>query len=82
MMKSAGKSDADNSIEEELRLEIEQYPREKEQIKAIVGSIGGSSTQTEKIVNIIFLTLRLNVFNPTTSSGAVYFVGFRIVKPD
>jgi hypothetical protein len=48
---------------EDLLREIEEYNREREQIKATLGNIGGEKYQkTDKIMNIIFLSLIVVLF--------------------
>lgn len=49
-------------IEDELKKDIDQYLKEKEQIKKIVGRIGGKTTKFEKLINELFLFLVLTVF--------------------
>lgn len=49
-------------LEEELRQEIDQYLKEKEQIRAIVGTIGGKNSKSEKLINYTFLTLVIIAF--------------------
>jgi len=49
-------------LEEELRQEIEQYLKEKEQIRAIVGSIGGKTSKSEKMINYTFLSMVVLAF--------------------
>ena len=51
------------SRREDLLREIEEYNREREQIKATLGNIGGEKYQkTDKIMNIIFLSLIIVLF--------------------
>ena len=49
-------------IEDELKADIDQYLKEKEHIRKIVGKIGGTSTRVEKLINEVFLFLVLAVF--------------------
>ncbi len=43
--------------QEQLIKELEEYKREKEQIKQLIGQIGGTQdSQKEKIINISFIT--------------------------
>ena len=51
------------SRREDLLREINEYNREREQIKATLGNIGGEKYQkTDKIMNIVFLALILTFF--------------------
>src|SRR6056297_2943019 len=51
------------SRREDLLREIEEYNREREQIKATLGNIGGEKYQkTDKIMNIAFLSLIVLLF--------------------
>jgi len=52
----------DESIESELRTEIEHYLKEKEKIRAIIGQIGGKFSKQERLINIIFVVLVLIAF--------------------
>lgn len=56
------KSPEETFIEHELREEIDQYLKEKEEIRRIVGKIGGKCTRFEKIINEVFLFLVLITF--------------------
>lgn len=48
---------------ESLRAELEDYRKEKEQIRQIIGAIGGSGDrQKEKILNITFVILLCAIF--------------------
>lgn len=48
--------------EEQLREEIEEFKREKEQIKQIVGEIGGTTqSRQNKLVNMLLLAIILMV---------------------
>ena len=50
----------DKSVEvelNELRQEIEDFKREKERVRAIVGRIGGAPTFNTRLFNIVFATL-------------------------
>ena len=48
---------------ESLRAELEDYRKEKEQIRQIIGAIGGSGDrQKEKILNITFVVLLCAIF--------------------
>lgn len=49
-------------IEDELKDDIERYLKEKEQIRKIVGKIGGTSTRKEKLINESFLFLVIVAF--------------------
>ncbi len=49
---------------EDLLKEISEYNREREQIKATLGNIGGEKYQkTDKIMNIVFLSLIVILFS-------------------
>lgn len=49
--------------ESELRQEIEEFQQEKEQIKEMIGRIGGKSyTRKDNIINAVFLALILFFF--------------------
>ena len=49
--------------EEELRLEIEEFNREKERIKALIGNIGGKTySKRDNIINIVFVFIILSLF--------------------
>lgn len=56
------KSPEDTFIEKELKEDIEQYLKEKEDIRRIVGKIGGKTTRFEKLINEFFLFLVLTTF--------------------
>ena len=43
--------------EQQLREEIEEFKREKEQIKQMVGEIGGTESRQNKLVNILLLAI-------------------------
>ncbi|MGL5049152.1 MAG: hypothetical protein ACRC0K_00005 [Fusobacteriaceae bacterium] len=43
--------------QEQLRDEIEEFKREKEQIKQMVGEIGGTESHQNKLVNILLLVI-------------------------
>lgn len=48
---------------ESLRAELEDYRKEKEQIRQIIGAIGGSGDRKkEKILNLIFVVLLCAIF--------------------
>lgn len=49
-------------LEAELKQEIDQYLKEKEHIRAIVGSIGGKSSKSEKLINYTFLSFVIGAF--------------------
>lgn len=50
-------------IENELRIEIEEFKKEKERVRAMVGRIGGNKkNKIEIIINILFLIAVLVVF--------------------
>ncbi len=52
-----------NHKEEELRREIEEFNREKERIKMLIGSIGGESySRRDNIINIAFIVIILSLF--------------------
>ncbi len=48
--------------EDELKEEIQSFERERENIRKIVGRIGGVPTTQARIINIIFIVLVLTVF--------------------
>ena len=43
--------------DEHLRHELDEFKREKERIRSIVGEIGGNNNKQHKIVNFIFIIL-------------------------
>jgi len=48
---------------EQLEKEIEEFNKEKEQIKALIGNIGGKSySNRDNIINFVFLALILTMF--------------------
>ncbi|MDD5728851.1 MAG: hypothetical protein PHV59_09825 [Victivallales bacterium] len=48
---------------EALRAELEDYRKEKEQIRQIIGAIGGAAVKTpEKVLNFIFVFLLCLIF--------------------
>ncbi len=48
---------------EDILQEIEEYNRERDQIKAMLGRIGGEKySKTDMIINIVFLTLIVALF--------------------
>lgn len=52
-----------NEKREEIMREIEEYNRERDQIRAMLGKIGGRSySRTDMIINIAFLTIILVLF--------------------
>jgi hypothetical protein len=60
------------SRREDLLREIEEYNREREQIKATLGNIGGEKYQkTDKIMNIIFLSLIVVLFGIELSTELI-----------
>ena len=61
-MEEKAKSLEETHIEEELKHDIEQYLKEKEHIRKIVGKIGGTSTRVEKLINEMFLILVIAAF--------------------
>jgi len=59
-----------------LRQELEDYRKEKEQIRQVIGSIGGAGyNKREKILNFIFVFLLCTIF---TSDLLRHFGGFKI----
>lgn len=49
-----------HSIEDEFRRELEEYKKEKDRVRSIIGQIGGTTNRKkENIINIIFLALIL-----------------------
>lgn len=55
-------SSEDNENENDLKADIEQYLKEKEHIRQIVGKIGGKTTRFEKVINQVFLFFVLFTF--------------------
>ncbi|MCX6358070.1 MAG: hypothetical protein NT045_09415 [Candidatus Aureabacteria bacterium] len=53
-MNTDTKSTADRQREDTLVEEIEQFKREKERVRAIVGRIGGVPTFRDKLFNVLF----------------------------
>lgn len=52
-----------NAIEEELKEELEQFRLEKEQIRAILGQVGGvGSAKRDLVVNVVFITALVAFF--------------------
>jgi len=50
-------------LEKELIKELEEFKREKDRVKKILGSLGGSvSTKKEKMINLTFLVIVLCFF--------------------
>ncbi|MGL5089143.1 MAG: hypothetical protein ACRC6Z_06845 [Cetobacterium sp.] len=43
--------------EEQLREELQEFQKEKERIRSIVGQIGGSNDKQNKIINIILIVI-------------------------
>ncbi|MCQ8211743.1 hypothetical protein NON08_04135 [Cetobacterium somerae] len=73
--------------EEQLREELQEFQKEKERIRNIVGQIGGSNSKQNKIVNtlliVIIATLLLlgGVFNRITPALAVQVaILFSVIK--
>jgi len=59
-----------DSVEDELRKELEEYKKERERVRLIVGQIGGTtSRKKENIINVVFLVLIVIIlllhFTPT-----------------
>lgn len=63
--------------EEQLREELEEFQKEKERIRTIVGELGGTHSKQNKIVNtfliviIVALLILGEVFNKLTTSLAL-----------
>ena len=58
-------SDAENRRYEEyddLKKEIENFQKEKERVRAIVGQIGGMPTFSTKLINVIFIIFVIACF--------------------
>ena len=55
------KQEMTEDVAEKLK-ELEEYKKQKESIRKIVGAIGGTSSRKEKIANLIFLVLVLFTF--------------------
>lgn len=73
--------------EEQLREELEEFQKEKERIRNIVGEIGGANNKQNKIINtlliIIIAALLIfgGVFNRITSTLAVQVaILFSVIK--
>ena len=56
------KEDDSRRTERELESEIRSFERERENIRRIVGRIGGKPAKKSRFVNIIFILLVLTVF--------------------
>ena len=53
----------DNDLrEKELETEIQSFEKERENIRRIIGRIGGMPTHKARIINVIFIVLVLAVF--------------------
>ena len=48
--------------EKELEEEIRSFEKERENIRKIVGRIGGVSTSRDRVINVIFIVVVLSVF--------------------
>jgi len=49
--------------EDNLRAEIEEFNREKESIKAMIGQVGGKAySKRDNIINLVFLSLIITLF--------------------
>lgn len=59
---SEAKAIADGLHGEQLKREVEDYLREKERIRKILGKVGGVPSKKEKILNVLFLCLVASVF--------------------
>jgi len=73
--------------EEQLREELQEFQKEKERIRNIVGQIGGSSSKQNKIVNslliaiIVALLVLGGIFNRITPTLAVQVaILFGVIK--
>ena len=73
--------------EEQLREELQEFQKEKERIRNIVGQIGGSNSKQNKIINtlliviIVALLLLGSVFNRITPTLAVQVaILFSVIK--
>ncbi|MGL5176106.1 MAG: hypothetical protein ACRC7F_07100 [Cetobacterium sp.] len=73
--------------EEQLREELQEFQKEKERIRNIVGQIGGSSSKQNKIVNslliaiIVALLVLGGIFNRITPTLAVQVaILFSVIK--
>jgi len=55
--------------QELLEEEIESFEQDRENIRKIIGKIGGTPTGTTRIVNIVFIILVLAVFAMSIMSG-------------
>ena len=61
---------------ESLRAELEDYRKEKDQIRQVIGAIGGTGNDMrEKILNFVFVFLLCTIF---TSDILRHFGGFKI----
>ncbi len=52
----------DEEKESSLRQEIEDFKREKERIRAIVGKVGGAPSFGKKLLNKLFIVLVISCF--------------------
>ncbi|MGL4629377.1 hypothetical protein [Cetobacterium sp.] len=73
--------------EEQLREELQEFQKEKERIRNIVGQIGGSSSNQNKIVNTLLIVIIVallvlgGIFNRITSSLAIQVaILFSVIK--
>ncbi|WP_297598663.1 hypothetical protein [uncultured Cetobacterium sp.] len=73
--------------EEQLREELQEFQKEKERIRNIVGQIGGSNNKQNKIVNTLLIVIIVallvlgGVFNRITPSLAVQVaILFGVIK--
>ena len=64
---------------EALEEELKQFKDEKEQIRKLIGRIGGGeNTKGDHIINIVFIVIIIALFG---SSAAHYLFGFKIPIP-
>ncbi|MGL4970657.1 MAG: hypothetical protein ACRDB6_05995 [Cetobacterium sp.] len=73
--------------EEQLREELQEFQKEKERIRSIVGQIGGSSSSQNKIVNILLIIIIVallvlgGIFNRITPTLAIQVaILFSVIK--
>jgi len=73
--------------EEQLREELQEFQKEKERIRNIVGEIGGSSSKQNKVVNMLLIVIIMallilgGIFNRITPTLAVQVaILFSVIK--
>ena len=60
----------------DLKEELENFQKEKERVRAIIGKLGGVRSFQTRLINALFI-----VANPMPVKYAVNYAGFNVGKP-